>query len=85
MEVSGQLHAPVALPPGKQPSVTIVQEAGLAPETFLILWRIEKNLLPLPGIEPRHLSRPARSPVPIPTVLSLKSSVIYIHGKEIVF
>jgi hypothetical protein len=32
MEVSGQLQAPVALPPGKEPPVSIVQEAGTAPE-----------------------------------------------------
>jgi hypothetical protein len=28
MEVSGQFHAPVDLPPRKDPSVTIGQEAG---------------------------------------------------------
>jgi len=27
MDVSGQLYAPADLPPGKQPPVTIVQEA----------------------------------------------------------
>jgi hypothetical protein len=33
MEVGGQHHAPAALyPPRKGPPVTIVQEAGLAPE-----------------------------------------------------
>jgi hypothetical protein len=32
MEVSGQLHALAALPPGKEPSVTIVWEAGLPSE-----------------------------------------------------
>jgi hypothetical protein len=32
MEVSGQLHAPDALPPGKEPPVPIGQEAGWAPE-----------------------------------------------------
>jgi hypothetical protein len=32
MEVSGQLHAPAALPPGKQLAVPIGQEAGLGPE-----------------------------------------------------
>jgi len=32
MEVSGQLHAPAALSPGKEPLVSIVQEAGWAPE-----------------------------------------------------
>jgi hypothetical protein len=37
-----------------------------------------RNLLPLPGIEPRLLSPPVRSLVTIPTDLSLKSIVI-IH------
>jgi hypothetical protein len=30
MEVSGQLHAPAALPPGEEPPVPIGQEAGWA-------------------------------------------------------
>jgi hypothetical protein len=34
MEVSGQLHAPAALPPGKETLVHIVQEAEWAPEPF---------------------------------------------------
>jgi hypothetical protein len=33
-EVSGQLHAPAALPPGKEPQVLIGSEAGSAPEPF---------------------------------------------------
>jgi hypothetical protein len=32
MEVSGQLHAPAALPPGKELLVPIGQEGGWAPE-----------------------------------------------------
>jgi hypothetical protein len=32
MEVNGQLHAPSALLPGKEPLVSIGQEAGWAPE-----------------------------------------------------
>jgi hypothetical protein len=32
MEVSGQLHAPVALPPGTELLVPIEKEAGWAPE-----------------------------------------------------
>jgi hypothetical protein len=51
MEVSGQLHAPAALPPGKEPLVSIGQEAGWAPEPF---WT--------PGIEPWNPDRQARSP-----------------------
>jgi hypothetical protein len=30
--MSGQFHAPAALPPGKEPSVPIGYEAGWAPE-----------------------------------------------------
>jgi hypothetical protein len=37
MEVSIQLHEPVALPPGKEPPVSIGQEAGWAPEAD---WRL---------------------------------------------
>jgi hypothetical protein len=32
MEASGQLHAPAALPPGKEPPAPIGQEAGRVPE-----------------------------------------------------
>jgi hypothetical protein len=32
MEVSGQIHAPAALPPGKEPLVTTGKEAGWAPD-----------------------------------------------------
>jgi hypothetical protein len=34
MEVSGQLHAPTTLPPGKEPLVLIGKEARWAPEPF---------------------------------------------------
>jgi hypothetical protein len=43
MEVSGLIHAPAALPPGKDPSVPIVQEDGWAPEPVWKRWRREKN------------------------------------------
>jgi hypothetical protein len=42
MEMSGQLHAPSALPPGKEALGPIGQEAGLAPEPVWTLWRREK-------------------------------------------
>ena len=51
--VGGQHHAPVALPPGKDP-VTIVQEAGWAPGP---VWTGAENLTT--GI--RSLDRPTRS------------------------
>jgi hypothetical protein len=47
MDMSGQLHAPVSLPPWKEP---IEEEAGWAPEPVWTLWRRGKSL-PLPGIE----------------------------------
>jgi hypothetical protein len=33
MEVSGQLHTPADLPPGKEPPVPTGQEVGWAPES----------------------------------------------------
>jgi hypothetical protein len=53
MEVSGQLHNPVALPPGKELAVPIGSEAGCAPRQG-----DEKNSKPLPGLE-----RPTIQPV----------------------
>jgi hypothetical protein len=35
MKVSGQLHNPTALPPGKEPLVPIGYEAGWAPELYI--------------------------------------------------
>jgi hypothetical protein len=45
MEVSGQLHAPAALPQGKEPLVPIGGEAGCALEPVLTLWNREKFCL----------------------------------------
>jgi hypothetical protein len=42
--VSGQLHAPGALPLGKETRVTIVNEAGWAPEPVWTTWRRENSL-----------------------------------------
>jgi hypothetical protein len=39
--MSGQLHAPIALPPGKVPPVPIGLEAGWAPELIWTTWRSE--------------------------------------------
>jgi hypothetical protein len=44
MEMSGQLHVPAALHPGKEPNWT--------------LWKKEKKNLPLPGIKPRPVTVP---------------------------
>jgi hypothetical protein len=38
MEVSGQLHVPAALPPGKKPPVAMEEEGGWAPELVWMLW-----------------------------------------------
>jgi hypothetical protein len=46
MEMSCQLHVPAALPPGKELSVPIVQEAGWAPEPVWTFWSTEKCLSP---------------------------------------
>jgi hypothetical protein len=46
MVVSGQLHAPAASPPGKEPPVPIVYEAGWAPEPVWTLRSGEKSLAP---------------------------------------
>jgi hypothetical protein len=55
--VSGQLHFPAALPPGKEPPVPI---GWVGPRAGLD--DLEKRqFLNLPGLEFRSLSRPARS------------------------
>jgi len=43
MEVSGQLHGPAVLPPGKEPLVPIGYEAEWTPEPVRTQWRREKN------------------------------------------
>jgi hypothetical protein len=44
MGVSGQLHAPASLYPGKGPPVPIVQEAGWAPEpVWTLLLKLKKK------------------------------------------
>jgi len=58
--VSGQLHAPAALSPEKEPLVPIGQEAGCAHRLFGRGGE-EKNSQPPPGIELLNLYRPARS------------------------
>jgi hypothetical protein len=52
MEVSGQLHAPSALPPGKQIRYALCK-AGWTAESVWTLWRSE-NPLDLPVIESRN-------------------------------
>jgi hypothetical protein len=52
MEMSGQLHAPAALPLGKEPLVPIGQEAGWAPEPFWTRWFREKFPAPTGNLTP---------------------------------
>jgi hypothetical protein len=49
-----------SLPPGKGPTVPIVQEAGWAPEPIWTQRLEEKSSLPLLGIEPQSSGRPVR-------------------------
>jgi hypothetical protein len=49
MEVTGQLHAPATILPGKESQVPIVQEAEWAQDPVWTLWKREKSL---PEIEP---------------------------------
>jgi hypothetical protein len=57
MEVSGQLHAPAALPPGKSPRYLLDRRLG-GPQSRSGRGGEEKNSQPLPGLEPpAHLAR----------------------------
>jgi hypothetical protein len=58
MEVSGQLHAPAALTLGKEPPVSIGQEAAWAPGPVWTTWR---KFLTLPGQELLPLGTPTCS------------------------
>jgi hypothetical protein len=51
MEVSGQLHAPAALPQGKSPWYQLDRMPG-GPQSRSGRGDEEKNSQPLPGIEP---------------------------------
>jgi hypothetical protein len=43
LELSGQLHAPAALPPGKEPPVPIGEEGRWTPEPVWTTWRRENS------------------------------------------
>jgi hypothetical protein len=51
MEVSRQLHAPAALPQGKNPSYPLDRRLG-RPQNWSGRGSEKKNSQPLPGIEP---------------------------------
>jgi hypothetical protein len=61
MEVSGQLHAPAALPRGKVPRYSCDRRM-CGPQSRSGRGGGEKNSQPPPEIEPPKLDRPARSP-----------------------
>jgi hypothetical protein len=61
MEVNGQLHAPAALAPGKEPLVPLDRRLG-GPQSRYERGGEEKNSQPPPGIEPYNPDLPARSP-----------------------
>jgi hypothetical protein len=47
MEVSGQLHAPAALAPGKELPILIRYEACWVPQAVWTLWRKENSGIPM--------------------------------------
>jgi hypothetical protein len=52
MEMSDQLHAPAAIPPGKESPVPLERRLG-GPQRLCGRYEEDKNLLPLPVIEPQ--------------------------------
>jgi hypothetical protein len=61
MDVSGELHAPAALPQGKNPWYPLDRRLG-GPQSRSGRGGLEKNSQPPPGIEAQNSDRPARSP-----------------------
>jgi hypothetical protein len=66
MEGSGQLYAPAALPPGKEPRYPLDRRLG-GPQSRSGHGGEEKNSQLPPGIEPCNPGRPAPILVAIPT------------------
>jgi hypothetical protein len=79
MEVGGQLHASVALLPGKQPHVPIGQVTGWAPEPVWTLWSKDKSLAPVgngtPAVPP-VARRYADWTISAPSLISLVISFL---------
>jgi hypothetical protein len=61
MEVCGQLQAPAALPPGKEPPYLLDRRLG-EPQSHSGSGSEEKNSQPPRGIEPQNPDRPVWSP-----------------------
>jgi hypothetical protein len=77
MEVSGQLHAPAALPWGKSPRYPLDRRLG-GPQRGSGRCGEEKNLA-LPGIEPRPYSPSLyRLSYPDPFICTLMCKINYI-------
>jgi hypothetical protein len=56
MEMIGQLHVPDALPPGKEPLVPTVKQAGWAPDSRNIIRVIKSRRMTWVGNEARHMT-----------------------------
>jgi hypothetical protein len=56
MEMSGEHHAPTALPPKKELSVPFGWETSRAPESIWTLWRREKSCIA--GNRTQHVAVP---------------------------
>jgi hypothetical protein len=69
--VSGQLHPPAALSPGKEPPVPIAQKAGWTPESVWTKWRRKKfyrNSNPDPSFVQPIVGRYTDYTIPAPDV-----------------
>jgi hypothetical protein len=72
--MSGQLHAPAALPPGKEPTGTHWIESWMDPRTGLD--DVERRkILPLPGLE----IQPVASPYTACAIPAPKFNIIYTY------
>lgn len=77
IEMTGQFHASSTLPLGKEPSMSIILDPGLAPEQDLILGRKQKCLL-LPEIELRFSSPLHSHYTSIDCVIGIAISTIWM-------
>jgi hypothetical protein len=82
--MSGQLHAPAALPPGKEPTVPTGQEVGWAPEPILTTWRRENTTLYRdsnsdPSVAQLAASRYTDCAIPAPTVTIYRCQYYISH------
>ena len=69
MEVSGQRHAPTSLPPINNYQVSLVEEAGWAPETIWGVFFFFRKEKPVASTGIQTPDRPARSVVITPIEL----------------